>query len=113
MSITASSGSLPVSELLRNVTPGERLKLLRELVKLCFADGSLNNPLRVTEDGDGFAGYISALFPRTTEPFPETTAEEEAETQRRIANRHNAIPHDEFMRRVVSTIREQRGSEQS
>jgi hypothetical protein len=101
-----------LTESLRSLSAAERLKMLRELVLLCFADGSLKQPLCVTEDNDPIRAYVLARFPRTTQPFPELTPEEEAEIQRRIANRHNAMSHEEFVRRVVRRIRERRGNEQ-
>jgi hypothetical protein len=91
--------------------PAERLKVLRDLVMLCFADGRLKEPLCLSEDGDPFRAYALAMFPRTTTPPPPLTDEERIELQRRIDNRHNAISHEEFVKRVVRCFREHQGNE--
>lgn len=97
-----------IVEALRSISATDRLKLLRELVKLCFTDRSLDKPLQVMEEGDLFRAYVMVMFPRTKTPPPELTPEEEAEIQRRIANRHNAISHEEFVERVRRLIRERK-----
>lgn len=101
------------SEILRSVTPDERLKLLRELVKLCFADGSLGKPLKVTDENDTHVGLIMAMYPKTTEPLPPLTKEERADLQRRLDNPGKTMSHEEFVTRARKTIRELRESQQS
>jgi hypothetical protein len=98
--------------MLRNVSPAERLKLLCELVRLCFADGNLDKPLKVTEDTDSQWGVL-AMFPRTTGPYTDLTPEEDAEIQRRIDIRHNAISHGEFVKRVRKRLHALPESERS
>jgi hypothetical protein len=100
-------------EMLRSVSPAERLKLLRELVKLCFADGNLNKPLRVADEKNTHVGLIMAMYPRTTEPLPPLTDEERADLQRRLDNPEKTMSHDEFVARARTTIRELRESRQS
>ncbi len=110
---TPANPAVSPSELLRSVSPAERLKLLRELVKLCFADRSLNKPLQVTDEKDTHVGIIAAMYPRTTKPLPVLTEEERIELQRRIDNRHNAMSEEEFLAAVRKRIKERAESAES
>ncbi len=100
-------------EMLRSASPAERLNLLRELVKLCFADGNLSKPLKVSDEKDTHVGLIMAMYPRTAEPLPPLTEEERADLQGRLDNPGKTMSHEEFVARARKTIRELRESQQS
>lgn len=93
-------------ESISSLPSGERKKVLRELLKLCYADGELQGPMLVTNDDDLFSGYVFAMFPRTQTPLPDLTEEERAELQRRYDNRHQAVSEAEFIARVRALARE-------
>ena len=100
-------------EMLRSVSPTERLKLLRDLVKLCFADGNLTKPLQVTDELNTHVGLILAMYPRTTKPLQPLTEEERTDLRRRLNNPGKTMSHEEFVARVRKIIRESPESQQS
>ncbi len=101
---TSTEAVASLTELLRSTSPAQRMQFLCEAVQLCAADDSLDKPLKVTEDSGPVVGYVISVLPRTTTPFPELTQEEEAELERRIDDRKNAVFHEEFLASVRELI---------
>jgi hypothetical protein len=100
-------------EMLRKASPAERLALLRELVQLCHADGSLNGGLRITDEQNKLLSIVTPMLPRTKTPLPELTDEDRAEIQRRRANRQGVMSEEQFFAEIRSRIKEREESAQS
>ena len=105
--MAATSTTTPgLLEVLKGVSAADRLRALQELVKLCYKDGNLDQPLHISASDSLFRACIVPMFTVPSAEPPAYTPEEEAEIQRRIANRGNAISHEEFVQRVRRFIRE-------
>src|SRR5262245_53361955 len=78
----------------------DRIRALRELVLICYAQGQLDEPLQVTNGGDPFVGMVFAMFPQDNKA-PELTANETAKIQRRIDDPVR-LSHDEMLAAVKS-----------
>lgn len=101
-----SSAAQPQLSAMNELALADRLILLRGLIALCAADGSLDRPLRVTDAQGTLVGYVSAMYPRTKTQLPPLTDEKCRELARQRANRQGLLTEEEFLNEIHSRIKE-------
>ena len=90
-------------ELIRTSTPAERAEALTELTRraLAGADG----PVAILDEHRNAVGYLSAEVDATgVPPLPPFSEEELIELRRRAAHPEEAIPVEEFIRRMDAEL---------
>jgi hypothetical protein len=93
-------------EMIRASTPEERAAVLAELVGATLA-ASAGKPVAVCDARSHTVGYLSSeVNAAATLPLPNWSEEELAELGRRAAKPHEAIPFDEFIRRLDAVTAE-------
>ncbi len=93
-----TSLSAPIENLYQ-LSTSDRIRVIRELVLLCYAEGQLDQPLQVTSENDPFVGLVVAMFPAGGEP-PELSQAQRAEIRRRMED-PTRLSHAE----VIAAIR--------